>query len=109
MFTLILPFQSTNLFQDGTARLNDKSPMTNDERNPNDQNPNSRAFCRLQKFLGLWLLLAATAGWGQTSNIKSDQTVVFFPSMGWRVAGGKEWELEIHGCIYELDRRTLEL
>jgi hypothetical protein len=58
---------------------------------------------------GLWLILAATAGWGQTSNIKSDQTVVFFPSMGRRVAGGKEWELEIHGCVYELDRRTLEL
>ena len=60
------------------------------------------------KAFGLWLLFAAT-GWAQTSNIKSDQMVVFFPSIGWRVATGKEWDLEIHGCIYELDRRTLEL
>src|SRR5260370_32616533 len=61
------------------------------------------------KCFGLWLFFAVTTGWGQTSNIKSDQTVVFFPSTGYHVAGGKEWELEIHGCIYELDRRTLEL
>lgn len=50
------------------------------------------------------LLVATTA-----STIKRDETVVFFPSIGGRAKGGEAWELEIHGWIYEPERRALTL
>jgi hypothetical protein len=56
--------------------------------------------------LGACLLLLASA---VASTIKRDETVVFFPSIGARAADGKAWELEIHGWIYEPERRALTL
>ena len=53
----------------------------------------------------LFSLLAATAA----STIKRDETVVFFPSIGGRAKGGETWEMEIHGWIYEPERRALTL
>jgi len=43
------------------------------------------------------------------STIKRDETVVLFPSIGAKAADGKAWELEIHGWIYEPERRALTL
>ncbi len=58
----------------------------------------------------LALVLAwPSTGWPQTSNLKPDEDVVFFPSLGWTVDDGKEWELEIHGCVYELEQRPASL
>lgn len=57
--------------------------------------------------LGVWLLLLVVVA--AASTIKRDETVVFFPSIGARAADGKAWELEIHGWIYEPERRALTL
>jgi hypothetical protein len=56
---------------------------------------------------GGWLLLLVVVAAG--SNIKRDERVVFFPSIGARSADGTAWELEIHGWIYEPERRALTL
>lgn len=42
------------------------------------------------------------------SPIKSDEQVVFYPTLGWRkdAAPDAGWEVEIHGCIYEPGRRV---
>jgi len=61
--------------------------------------------CRL---LSLLLLPCALALGGQTSNLKRDQEVVFYPSMC-RCVDGKTWETEIHGCVYEPDKRRTAL
>ena len=45
----------------------------------------------------------------QTSNVKRDQTIVFFPAIAHRAHNTNLWELEIRGCVYEFDRRGLEL
>ena len=39
------------------------------------------------------------------SALKSDERVVFFPSLGWRTAAG--WEAEVHGCVYKPESRPL--
>jgi phosphatidate phosphatase APP1 len=54
-------------------------------------------------------LLLVTTACGQTSNVKSDQTIVFFPGIGHRVENGTAWELEILGCVYEPEKRALSL
>lgn len=43
---------------------------------------------------------------GAKSDIDSDETVVFFPTVGRQVDGGKSWELEIHGWIFEREWRA---
>ena len=45
----------------------------------------------------------------QTSNLKSDEQVVFYPACGWQSNDGKWWHVEIHGCVYELEGRDLAL
>jgi phosphatidate phosphatase APP1 len=57
----------------------------------------------------LALLLVATAARAQTSNIKTDQTIAFFPGVGRHTADGKAWELQIRGCVYEFENRPVEL
>jgi phosphatidate phosphatase APP1 len=44
----------------------------------------------------------------QVSNLKRDQEVVFFPTLACRSASN-HWDLNIHGCVYEPDKRTLAL
>jgi hypothetical protein len=56
-------------------------------------------------------LALAAAPWlpGQEppSPIKADETVVFFPTLGWPVDAGPDaaWEIDVHGCIFEPGRR----
>jgi hypothetical protein len=44
----------------------------------------------------------------QVSNLKRDQEVVFFPTLACR-SGSNCWDLNIHGCVYEPDKRTITL
>jgi hypothetical protein len=44
----------------------------------------------------------------QISNLKRDQEVVFFPTLACRCASNC-WELNIRGCVYEPDKRTIAL
>jgi len=44
----------------------------------------------------------------QVSNLKRDQDVVFFPTLACRT-GSNCWDLDIHGCVYEPDKRTVAL
>ncbi len=59
--------------------------------------------------LGLFLFILAVAAQAQSSDIKDDEVVVFFPTVGGSVEGGAAWELDIHGWIYEPERRRLAL
>lgn len=40
-------------------------------------------------------------GGAQASQLKPDEEIVFFPGLGWQVAGGNDWEVEIHGVVCE--------
>src|SRR4051812_10426526 len=44
----------------------------------------------------------------QSSNLKRDQDVVLFPTLARRSASNS-WDLNIHGCVYEPDQRTVVL
>jgi hypothetical protein len=44
----------------------------------------------------------------KVSNLKRDQEVVFFPTLACR-SGSNCWDLNIHGCVYEPDKRTVAL
>jgi len=57
----------------------------------------------------LLLLLLACAGCDQVSDLKGDQEVVLFPTIGARSADGKGWDLDIHGCVYEDEKHRLAL
>ena len=52
---------------------------------------------QLFRILFCWFSVAVVA-FG--SELKPDETVVFFPTIGQRVKDG--WDLEIHGVVYEL-------
>src|SRR5258708_11825134 len=56
-------------------------------------------------FLARWvvvlLIVSASSGNGQVSNLASDQEIILFPSIGYHATIGKGWDLEIHGCVYE--------
>ncbi|HEY2951924.1 MAG TPA: phosphatase domain-containing protein [Verrucomicrobiae bacterium] len=49
-------------------------------------------------------LLGFMAG-ALASDLKPDEQVVFFPTLGWRVTNG--WEAEIHGWVFEPERRPI--
>ena len=63
------------------------------------------------------LLLILTAGLGllddpraaPPSEIKSDESVVFFPTYGYPIGDGEAWELEIHGWIFEREWKSAAL
>lgn len=40
------------------------------------------------------------------SPIKSDETIIFLPDIGYPLADGKQWKLRIHGWIYEPDWKS---
>jgi phosphatidate phosphatase APP1 len=54
------------------------------------------------------LLNCAVARSGQKSNLKPDQQLLFYPSIC-HCVDGKSWQLEVHGCVYEPDKRTAGL
>jgi hypothetical protein len=52
------------------------------------------------------LILAFLAGRPSVAaDLKADEQVVFYPTLGWRATNG--WELELHGCVFELERRAV--
>jgi hypothetical protein len=55
------------------------------------------------------LCLLLLPGLVAASTIKPDESVVFFPSLGSRTEDGRAWELEVHGWIFEAERRSLTL
>ena len=71
-------------------------------------------LCRL--FLGIILAVALIGSGGRTlaidrkvSNLREDETVLFFPTCGWRDEKSKSWVLPVHGCVYEVERRRLAM
>lgn len=61
-------------------------------------------FCWCVAGAALCLALAARA---QPSEVKLDEEIVFFSSLGRPVEQGKAWEIQVHGCIYEPEKRRL--
>lgn len=61
---------------------------------------------------GLYLLIGCAGCASQSdaddmnSNIKSDETVVFFRTSGWLDRASREWHLPVHGWIYEPEDST---
>lgn len=55
----------------------------------------------------LAILLLASAACAQTSDLKRDEEIIFFPTMANRTTDGTAWELEIRGCVYEPEKRRL--
>ncbi len=56
------------------------------------------------------LLLPSTfADGAPVSKVKPDEDVMFFPTIAYRAADGTNWNVEIHGCVYEPDKRFVEL
>jgi len=55
------------------------------------------------------MLLLAIVTCSFASDLKKDEELLFFPVIGQQVAKGTAWEAEIHGWVYEPERRKLEL
>lgn len=49
----------------------------------------------------LFILVLIPLGQIQTSDLKTDEVLVFLPTLGRLVDGGKVWEVRIHGWVYE--------
>ena len=43
------------------------------------------------------------------SDLKSDETIVFFPTSGWLDEANDEWHLPVHGWIYEPEDSTVRI
>ena len=70
-----------------------------------------RTLVRPGRFL-FWLLagvLSTTDLPAQVSELKKDERVILFPTIGRRIPGQSAWALEIHGCVYELENRRAAL
>jgi len=61
-------------------------------------------------FLPVLICLSARvqSAHAESSNLKRDQEVVFFPTLACRSASNS-WDLNIHGCVYEPDKRAIAL
>lgn len=55
------------------------------------------------------LLLAATACAVEVTRLKSDEQIVFYPTIGQRVPGQDAWRLEIRGCVFEPEKGRVSL
>src|SRR5688572_31747160 len=57
------------------------------------------------------ILLTSNAATARDSftRLKADEQIVFFPTIAQRVPGKDEWRLEIHGCVFEPEERSLTL
>jgi hypothetical protein len=74
--------------------------------------------CLAGRFAATLLFVVALAAPGalsipakqpEVSTVKPDQEIIFFPGTIHQTKDGKDWELEIHGCVYEADKRRLAL
>ena len=45
----------------------------------------------------------------QFTRLKSDEQIVFFPTICQRAAGKAEWRMEIRGCVFEPEKRRVLL
>src|SRR5260221_1869513 len=81
---------------------------------------NSNMGCRTEgrRWAAVTLLLQYTLMAGgavlvgkqpEVSTVKPDQEIIFFPGTVHQTKDGKDWELEVHGCVYEADKRRLAL
>ena len=43
------------------------------------------------------------------TRLKADEQIVFFPTIGQRVPGKDVWRLEIHGCVFEPEKRRMTM
>lgn len=87
---------------------NSKSEVRNSKQ---IRNPIFHTSSSELRILALALLCLSTQGQPahvQISNLKRDQEVVFFPTLCCRSTNNC-WELNIRGCVYEPDRRTIAL
>ncbi len=55
------------------------------------------------------LLLAATGQAAQTTSLKPDEQIVFYPTIGQRVPGKDAWRLEVRGCVLEPEKGRISL
>lgn len=44
-----------------------------------------------------------------TSNLRKDEEILFFPSLGSLSPAGDEWLLDVQGCVYEVEERRFTL
>ena len=61
------------------------------------------------QFIAAVMILLALRVGAQTSNLRQDEQVVFYPSCAWQSGDGKWWDVEIHGCVFEHESRGLAL
>lgn len=59
-----------------------------------------RVVVMLAMWLGHWTF-------GESSEIKRDERVIFFPTIGYPPADGAQWHLPIHGWIFESETNDL--
>ena len=62
---------------------------------------------RILQLLIMSLVLPSCATTGQSSPIKSDETVLFFPTNAYQQSGSQQWIIPIHGWIFELEDDSL--
>ncbi len=55
----------------------------------------------------LFLILFVLANNATSAPLAVDESVVFYPTMGYRVAVGTNWELQIHGRVFEPKPRRI--
>ena len=55
----------------------------------------------------VFLVLMILAANARSAPLAADESVVFYPTMGYRVEGGTNWELRIHGRIFEPKQRRV--
>jgi phosphatidate phosphatase APP1 len=64
---------------------------------------------RWQQAIWLAAVLMTPTVWAQWSEIKADEEIVLFTTMGSRADSGAGWDLDIRGCVYEPERWRLGL
>jgi hypothetical protein len=68
-----------------------------------------RAICG-RTFACLLASLVAAGSYSQETSLKSDERIVFYPSIGQRVPGKTNmWRAEIRGCVFESEKRRAML
>lgn len=65
------------------------------------------AFCAMLLLVGCGKTGAGDDWDAAASEIKSDETIVFFPTAGWFDETNEEWHLPVHGWIYEPEDSTV--
>jgi len=58
-----------------------------------------------------WLSLSKDVAMARDSftRLKADEEIEFYPTLGQRAPGSDAWRLEIHGCVFEPEKRRLTL